>query len=104
MERAQKVAVPKIMYGHIMGVRWWPDGPVMADGVYKRENSQNTTEIDSLDKVQNTENNERGFRIPTRVSSSEVSEEDVVHNRRHPQTEESRPGKRQVPEAGVPQG
>ena len=37
-----------------MAVRWFPDGPVMADGVYEAENSQNTTEIDRLDKVQNT--------------------------------------------------
>ncbi len=34
----------------------------------------NTTEIDRLDKVQNTENRGRGFSIPTRVWSSEVSQ------------------------------
>ena len=86
-----------------MSVRWWPDGPVMADGVYKRENSHYTTEIDRLDKVQDTENR-RGFRIPTLVWSSEVSGEDVVHSRQHPQAEEGRPRLRQLLEAGDPRG
>ena len=54
MERAQGVAVPII---------WL----VIADVVYKRENSQNTTEIYRVVKIQNTENRGRGFSIPTRV-------------------------------------
>ena len=60
MERAQGVAVPRIMYGHSMGERWWPDEPVMADGVFKSKWS-------------------------------------VLHSRRHPQAEESRRDKRQLP-------
>ena len=104
MERAQGVAVPRIMSHHSMGVRWWFNGAVMADGVYKRENSKNTTVIDRLDKEQNTENRGQGFIILTRVWSSDVSGEDVLHSRRHPQAEKGRPGQRQLPETGVPQG
>ena len=59
MERAQGVAVPRIMYGRSMGV---------SDGRWSiQKNNQNTTEIDRLDKVQNTENRGRGFSILTRV-------------------------------------